>query len=102
LLKTNLPKKQVGGNITVAVTTLDLLQILLPYFSSVDSSSLFASCLTADVLNAKDNGIQKRGYKILTKLVEQKKLASLDAEAVLRQLDALADGLAPAAKKVIN
>lgn len=101
LLKTNLPKKQGGvGDFAVAVTTLDLLQILLPYFSPTDASSLFDSCLSAEVLNARDNGIQKRGYKILTKLVEQKKLASLDAEAVLVKLDTLADGLAPAAKKV--
>lgn len=49
----------------------------------------------------KDNGVQKRGYKILAKLVESGKV-SVDAEAILRQLDELADGLAPAAKKVTS
>ena len=43
--------------------------------------------------------MQKRGYKILSRLVAGGKVP-IDAEAVLKQLDEQADLLAPAAKKV--
>jgi ribosomal RNA-processing protein 12 len=52
-----------------------------------------------EVLGSKDSGVQKRGYKILTRLVDSEKVR-IDAEAVLRQLNELADCLAAAAKKV--
>ncbi|KAG6845310.1 hypothetical protein H0H87_011160 [Tephrocybe sp. NHM501043] len=83
---------------SVAATTQDILILLLPYLSSPDATALFSLCLGPQVLSGKDNGVQKRGYKILTKLVESGKVV-IDAEAVVRKLDELSDGLAPAAKK---
>lgn len=73
--------------------------LLLPYLSSADMNALFQLCLSSEVLCAKDNAIQKRAYKILTKLTESGKM-TVDAEAVAKQLDTLSDELTSAAKKV--
>jgi ribosomal RNA-processing protein 12 len=86
-----------AGKVTTA--TQDILILLLPYLSSSDSAGLFHLCLTNDVLGGQDNGVQKRGYKILTKLVESQKVM-IDAELTLRQLDEFVTNLTPAAKKV--
>ena len=51
------------------------------------------------MLANQDNGVQKRGYKILTKLVESNKVP-VDAQSVIQRLDDVSEGLAPAAKKV--
>jgi ribosomal RNA-processing protein 12 len=85
-----------AGRVTTA--TQDILILLLPYLSPSASSTLFDLCLTTNVIGGKDNGVQKRGYKILTKLVESKKVV-VDAEATLRQLDELVANLTSAAKK---
>ncbi|GLB37646.1 putative NUC173-domain-containing protein [Lyophyllum shimeji] len=94
------PHQHRGPNdsASVTATTQDILILLLPYLSVIDATALFNLCLTAEVLGGKDHGVQKRGYKILTKLVESRKVA-IDAEAILRQLDELSEGLAAAAKK---
>jgi ribosomal RNA-processing protein 12 len=81
--------------------TQDLLILLLPYLSSADISTLFHTCLSPDVLTCKDNAVQKRGYKILQRIVDSGKIV-VEAESVLRKLDELGDGLMPAAKKVIS
>ncbi|KAF5380415.1 hypothetical protein D9615_004614 [Tricholomella constricta] len=83
---------------SVTATTQDILILLLPHLSAADATVLFDLCLAADVLGGKDNGVQKRGYKILTKLVESGKI-NVDAEAIIRRLDELSDGLTAAAKK---
>lgn len=90
---------QDSGSVTA--TTQDILILLLPHLSSADATALFQLCLAPQILGGKDNGVQKRGYKILTKLVEGGRVP-LDAEAIIRQLDELSDGLAPAAKKVVH
>lgn len=98
------PPSQQGGNLdsgSVTATTQDILILLLPHLSSSDATALFQLCLSNNVIGGKDNGVQKRGYKILSKLVESGKV-TVDAEAILRQLDELSDGLAAAAKKVIT
>lgn len=79
--------------------SLDLILLTLPYLSSTDANSLFALCLSTEILESKDNAVQKRGYKILGKLIESGKI-QIDAQAVLQQLDKLLDGLSSAAKKV--
>ena len=79
--------------------TQDILILLLPYLSTKDATELFQMCLSSDILGGKDNGVQKRGYKILAKLVHSGKV-TVDAEPILGQLDKLVEGLAPAAKKV--
>lgn len=94
---------QHGGpsDSSVTATTQDIVILLLPYLSSADANALFKLCMTMEVLGGKDNGVQKRGYKIVSKLVESGKI-SVDAEAIMRQLDELSDGLAAAAKKVLG
>jgi ribosomal RNA-processing protein 12 len=102
LLKQNLAKPRSAGpdsQGSVAATTQDLLLLLLPHLSPVDSASLFELCLSTDVLGSSDNGVQKRGYKLLTRLVESERVPVDDAGALLARLDEGAEGLAAAAKK---
>ena len=79
--------------------TQDILLLLLPYLHSLQATSLFQLCMTSEILGGKDNGVQKRGYKILTKLLESGKV-TIDAPSIIQRLDDLSDGLSPAAKKV--
>lgn len=105
LFNTNLPLSQKAhfgnqddiGNMTV--TAQDIFVLLLPQLSQSDSQNLFELTMKREVLCCKDNGVQKRGYKILSKLVEGGKV-TVDAEQVLRTLDDMIEGLTPAAKKV--
>ncbi|KAF9482107.1 NUC173-domain-containing protein [Pholiota conissans] len=106
LFKTNLPNasKNIGttgaagsiGNVTA--TAQDILVLLLPTLPKADSQTLFELCLSPEVLSSKDNGVQKRGYKILSKLVDGGKV-TVNAEVVIRSLDEMTENLAPAAKK---
>ncbi|CCM05445.1 uncharacterized protein FIBRA_07664 [Fibroporia radiculosa] len=105
LFKQNLNKLQAAKSTTgsrdvenITAVTQDLLVLVLPHLSSVDATALFNLCLASDVLESKDNGVQKRGYKILSKLVESNK-ATVDADAVIQRLEQNIDGLAAAAKK---
>src|ERR1700683_2678197 len=105
LFKQNLAKSQAApannapdDSGSVTTMTQDILILLLPYLSSVDAAALFQMCLSPEFLGGKDHGVQKRAYKILGKLVDGRKV-TVDAEPVLGQLDELAEGLAPAAKK---
>jgi ribosomal RNA-processing protein 12 len=79
--------------------TQDILVLLLPYLSTQDTSELFDTILSKEVLTNPDNGVQKRGYKILARLIEGGKL-SLNTETLVKRLDELSDGFSPAAKKV--
>jgi ribosomal RNA-processing protein 12 len=79
--------------------TQDILLILLPFLSSSDATALFELVLSAKVLSNSDNGVQKRGYKILSRLVDSDR-AVLNIEDVLHRLEVVSDGLASAAKKV--
>lgn len=106
LLKQSLAKSAAGQvhpilpeQSSPTTMSLDLILLTLPYLSSADANSLFTLCLTTEILEAKDNAVQKRGYKILGKIIESGKI-QIDAEAVLKQLDKFLDGLSSAAKKV--
>jgi ribosomal RNA-processing protein 12 len=79
--------------------TLDILVLLLPHLSTQDASELFDAIFSEEVLVSPDNGVQKRGYKILARLAEGGKLPQ-DAEPLIKRLDELSDRLSPAAKKV--
>ncbi|EIW63581.1 NUC173-domain-containing protein [Trametes versicolor FP-101664 SS1] len=83
---------------SMTVVTQDLLLLILPYLSSEDATALLNLYLTTEVLESRDNGVQKRGYKTLARLVESGK-TQLDAAAVFKTLESLVDGLAAAAKK---
>ncbi|KAM6501995.1 Armadillo-type fold [Amanita muscaria] len=90
------------GNIdgaSVAATTQDILILLLPYLSSSEAKALFHLSLSEEVLSSKDNAIQKRGYKIFTKLIETEKVPVDDAPSILKRLDGLLEGVSQAAKK---
>jgi len=106
LFKTNLPAAQKTPNVSgdignMTTTSQDILVLLIPNISAADSRLLFNLSLSSEVLSCKDNGVQKRGYKILSKLVESGKLP-VDAEEILKKLDDMTDGLTPAAKKVLR
>lgn len=85
----------------MTTTSQDILVLLIPNISAADSRLLFDLSLSSEVLSCKDNGVQKRGYKILSKLVESGK-PPVDAEEILKKLDDMTDGLTPAAKKVLR
>jgi ribosomal RNA-processing protein 12 len=85
-----------GGVISM---TMDILVLLLPYLSTQDASELFYAIFSEEVLVNPDNGVQKRGYKILARLVKGGKV-SPDAELSIKRLGELSDRLSPAAKKV--
>jgi hypothetical protein len=85
-----------GGVISM---TMDILVLLLPYLSIQDASELFYAIFSEEVLVNPDNGVQKRGYKILARLVKGGKV-SPDAELSIKRLGELSDRLSPAAKKV--
>ncbi|KAK7472658.1 pre-rRNA processing protein [Stygiomarasmius scandens] len=91
-------KSVISSDDSVTVTALDLLLLLLPFLSTADATALFQACLSPTLLNIKDNAIQKRGYKVLARIVESGKI-NVDAESVFRELDTLSDALVPAAKK---
>ena len=83
----------------VVTMTQDLLQVLLPYLGEKDAQTLFEISSAEDVLENKATGVQKRGYKILSKLVESGKI-EVTPEDFLQQLEGRADGVSAAAKKV--
>lgn len=85
-------------NAAVTTMTQDLLILLLPSLETAEVTSLFHACLTEKVLCCKDNGIQKRGYKLLAKCLSSGKV-QVDTLATLQQLDTFVAGLSPAAKK---
>ncbi|KAF9241576.1 armadillo-type protein [Melanogaster broomeanus] len=85
-------------NASVTTMTQDLLILLLPFLEAPEVSSLFQICLTEKVLCCKDNGVQKRGYKVLAKLLSSGKV-QIDTLATFQKLDGFTTGLSPAAKK---
>jgi ribosomal RNA-processing protein 12 len=90
------PNADLGN---VPTTAQDILILLLPNLPQTNCETLFEISLSADVLTCKDNGVQKRGYKILAKLVESGRVA-FDTEDILKKLDKMVEGVNPAAKKV--
>lgn len=89
---------QQSDNGNTTAMTQDLLILLLPFLDAQDVAALSSTCLAQEVLCHKDNGVQKRGYKILAKLLENGKVEE-DALQTFQRLDELSVGLAPAAKK---
>ncbi len=79
----NLKQSQnAGGSTDTSSTvsmTLDILVLLLPFLSAPDASELFDAIFSEEVLVNPDNAVQKRGYKILARLVEGDKL-TIDVE----------------------
>ena len=80
--------------------TQDILLLLLPYLSPGDDKALFQLSFSREVLLSQDNGVQKRGYKILARLIEKRKDLVEDVPALLERIDELLEGVSQAAKKV--
>jgi ribosomal RNA-processing protein 12 len=83
----------------VVTMAQDLLCILLPFLGDSDSRTLFELSSVEGVLENKDTGVQKRGYKILSKLVDSGKI-QVTPENFIQQLEGKVDGVSAAAKKV--
>jgi ribosomal RNA-processing protein 12 len=103
----NQPKnlaKPGGDNVpNVILTTQDLLVLLLPYLPLSECKELWGLCVSGAIIGNADGGIQNRGYRILSKLVQGGKLgAVLDAEAVLQHLAEGASSVGAAAKRVCH
>lgn len=104
LLKNNLPSSHVKKDKDaegLVICAQDILILLTPFLSCSDSSTLLDFSLAADILAGKDGGVQKRGYKILFKLVENKKVTT-DAEVIIGRLDGFLPNLSATAKKVCD
>ncbi|KAH8119547.1 NUC173-domain-containing protein [Phellopilus nigrolimitatus] len=71
----------------VVAAMQDILVLLVPYLSQ-----------SGRVLKNRDNGVQKRAYKLLGKLVQADKVA-VDAEDLFTKMDEAADDTLAAAKK---
>jgi ribosomal RNA-processing protein 12 len=104
LYQSNLgPSKSAGAQgqeaLGVTTTAQDLLFILLPYLGAEDAQALLDLLLGDDALSHRDNGVQKRSYKVILRLLETGRVA-FDAEEVLRRLDGATDNTQAAAKKV--
>lgn len=82
----------------------DILLLLVPYLSADDAHIVKDLCSAPEVLTHKDNAVQKRAYKILSKILEKSKgeegFVEIDAEAFYKKLDELAEDTSAAAKKV--
>ena len=87
------PSKQQDSSLPpVSHTMLDLLIILIPHLPSTTAVSLFNAASTGNLIENNDAAIQKKCYRILTKLIESGKVASaLQGESVDEFVNKLAD-----------
>lgn len=83
---------------SVVATMQDILGLLVPYISKKDAQTVFDLCLLPGVIKNKDNGVQKRAYKLLSKIVATGKV-TIDAEVIFAKMDEVAEDALPAAKK---
>ena len=77
----------------------DILVILVPHLSQEDARTVFDLCLAPDVLRIQDTGVQKRAYKLLSKIQLTGKV-DVDAEALFAKMDEVSEDTLSAAKKV--
>ena len=99
MYKSNLNAAQGAADHNVVASMQDILLLLVPYLSKKDARTVFQLCLAPEVLKNKDNGVQKRAYKLLTRIVQENKV-EVDAEKLFAELDEAADETLAAAKKV--
>lgn len=83
------------ANKDVSHAMLDLLIILVPHLPSTTAQALFTAASTGDLLENSDPAVQKKSYRILTRLLELGK-ASVEGEAV----DAFVSKIAEAGKQI--
>ena len=101
MLSTNLGKASNDHPaLRIVITMLDILIILIPYLPSTQSKQLFELSMNKEILAIKDNAVQKRVYRILSKLLEDSDF-NISVENVLQTINDLSGDSAAAAKKVI-
>ncbi|KAI5117784.1 hypothetical protein M0805_000427 [Coniferiporia weirii] len=84
----------------VVATMQDILVLLVPHLSAKDAQAVFDLCLSREVLTNADNGVQKRAYKLLGRLIQSGKAdVSANAEELYAKMDEVADETLAAAKK---
>ena len=99
---TNPPKSHPKGSDAPNMTLMaqDLLVLLLPELPQAQCQELWTLCTSSQVVGNGDAAIQKRGYRILSKLVQTSKLSSeLNIEEILTGLTASADSVGAPAKR---
>ncbi|GJJ06213.1 hypothetical protein Clacol_000403 [Clathrus columnatus] len=80
--------------------TQDLLILILPTLPRAECKELWDLCLSGVVIGHSESGVQKRGYRILTKLIEAGRLTSvLDVEDVITKLTSSSDTVTAPAKR---
>ena len=108
MFKSNLKKMTTASNSNgnandeqngIVASMQDILILLIPYISEKDANTVFDLCLAPEVLKNRDNGVQKRAYKLLGKIVATGKL-TIDGEDLFVKMDEVADDTLSAAKKV--
>ncbi|KEP47350.1 ribosomal RNA-processing protein [Rhizoctonia solani 123E] len=60
-----------AATIPLALTTLDLLILLVPHLSPIDGTRLFTIVFAENVISNADGTVQKKAYRILARLVER-------------------------------
>lgn len=99
MLSANLGKVNNQKASQIVVTMLDILILLVPYLPPTKAKDLFKMCMRKALLSDKENAVQKRGYKVLSKLLENSAF-DIDVESVLRTMSELSDDVVVAARKV--
>ena len=84
---------------SVVAAMQDILVLLVPCMSAKDAQTVFDLCLTPEVLTNRDNGVQKRAYKLLGKITQTGKV-NLNVESLYMKMDDIAERTLSAAKKV--
>ncbi|KAL5506993.1 RRP12 [Sanghuangporus vaninii] len=91
--------KRIGNEQRSVVSAMqDILILLIPYLSHGDAKIVFDLSLSPDVLKVQDNGVQKRAYKLSSKVLLAEKV-DIDAESLYAKMDEVAEDTLSAAKK---
>jgi hypothetical protein len=92
------------GNLPpVSHTMLDLLIILIPHLPAAPAKALFNAASTGNLIENSDAAIQKKSYRILTRLIESNKANALQGEGFDEFVQKLVDvsaSIGPGAQRV--
>jgi ribosomal RNA-processing protein 12 len=87
----------------VSHTMLDLLIILIPHLPASPAKALFNAASTGNLIENSDAAIQKKSYRILTRLIELDKASALQGEGFDQFVQKLVDvsaSIGPGAQRV--
>lgn len=97
------PSSSTGGLPPVSHTMLDLLIILIPHLPASPAKALFNAASTGNLIENSDAAIQKKSYRILTRLIELDKASALQGEGFDQFVQKLVDvsaSIGPGAQRV--